>query len=96
MRVQFPVEYALLARREAGRDPPIVMSDALAANRRDDDDSLIRCHCLAHGRRQFTDLEAVFPAESHHVITVPGLYIRLCKCSFLGKQRHRGVWENRR
>jgi rRNA maturation protein Nop10 len=61
---------ALLARREAGRDPPIVMSDALAANRRDDDDSLIRCHCLAHGRRQFTDLEAVFPAESHHVITV--------------------------
>lgn len=62
---------ALLARREAGRDPPIAMSDALAANRRDDDDSLIRCHCLAHGRRQFTDLEAVFPAESHHVITVP-------------------------
>ena len=61
---------ALLARREVGRDPPIVMSDALAANQRDDDDSLIRCHCLAHGRRQFTDLEEVFPAESHHVITV--------------------------
>ena len=61
---------AVLARREAGRDKPIVMSDALAANQRDDDDTLIRCHCLAHGRRQFTDLEAVFPAESHHVITV--------------------------
>ncbi len=61
---------ALLARREAGRDPPIVMSDALAANQRDDDDTLIRCHCLAHGRRQFTDLEEVFPVESHHVITV--------------------------
>ena len=61
---------ALLGRREAGRDKPIVMSDALAANQRDDDDTLIRCHCLAHGRRQFTDLEDVFPVESHHVITV--------------------------
>ena len=60
---------ALLARRETDRDPPIVMSDALAANQRDDD-TLIRCHCLAHGRRQFTDLEDVFPVESHHVITV--------------------------
>ena len=61
---------ALLARREAERDLPIVMSDALAANQRDDDDSLIRCHCLAHGRRQFTDLEEVFPAAGGHVITV--------------------------
>lgn len=61
---------ALLERREADRAKPIVMADALAANQRDDDDTLIRCHCLAHGRRQFTDLEAVFPVESHHVITV--------------------------
>ena len=61
---------ALLARRAADQDPPIVMSDALAANQRDDDDTLIRCHGLAHGRRQFTDLEDVCPAESHPVITV--------------------------
>jgi transposase len=61
---------ALLARREADRAKPIVMSDALAANQRDDDDTLIRCHGLAHGRRQFADLEDVFPVESHHVITV--------------------------
>ena len=60
----------LLGQREAGLAPPIVMSDALAANQRDDDDRLIRCHCLAHGRRQFTDLEAVFPAEARQVITV--------------------------
>jgi rRNA maturation protein Nop10 len=60
----------LLARRESGRETPIVMSDALAANQRDDDDTLIRCHCLAHGRRQFTDLEEVFPAEARQVITV--------------------------
>ena len=60
----------LLARRAADQDKPIVMSDALAANQRDDDDTLIRCHCLAHGRRQFTDLEEVFPAEARHVIAV--------------------------
>jgi len=60
----------LLARREPGLEKPIVMSDALAANQRDDDDTLIRCHCLAHGRRQFTDLEEVFPAEARQVITI--------------------------
>ena len=61
---------ALLEQRKAGLEKPIVMSDALAANQRDDDDTLIRCHCLAHGRRQFTDLEEVFPAEAQYVITV--------------------------
>src|SRR5512134_4009460 len=61
---------ALLARRAAGLAKPLVMSDALAANQRDDDGRLIRCHCLAHGRRQFTDLEEVFPAEARQVITV--------------------------
>ena len=60
----------LLGRREPGLAKPIVMSDALAANQRDDDDRLIRCHCLAHGRRQFTDLEDVFPVEARQVITV--------------------------
>jgi hypothetical protein len=60
----------LLGRRESGLAKPIVMSDALAANQRDDDDRLIRCHCLAHGRRQFTDLEDVFPVEARQVITV--------------------------
>jgi hypothetical protein len=61
---------ALLEHRQAGLEKPLVMSDALAANQRDDDDSLIRCHCLAHGRRQFTALEEVFPAEARQVITV--------------------------
>ena len=61
---------ALLAQRAADRNPPLVMSDALAANQPADDDRVIRCHCLAHGRRQFTDLEAVFPAPARHVITV--------------------------
>jgi rRNA maturation protein Nop10 len=75
---------ALLARREAGRDKPIVMSDALAANQRDDDDTLIRCHCLAHGRRQFTDLDEVFPAEAHHVIAVLRACQSFCVNAFIG------------
>lgn len=61
---------ALLARRPAALDPPMVMSDALAANQPADNDTLIRCHCLAHGRRQFTELEAIFPTEARHVLTV--------------------------
>jgi len=53
---------ALLAHREADRGTPLVMSDALASNTADED-ALIRCHCLAHGRRKFTELEEVFPTE---------------------------------
>jgi len=40
------------------------MSDALSRN----EDGLIRCHCLAHGRRQCSDLEDVFPTECQVVI----------------------------
>ena len=58
---------ALLTHREADRGKPIVMSDALAANTADEA-ALIRCHCLAHGRRKFSELEEVFPAECAVVI----------------------------
>jgi len=53
---------ALLTHREAERGKPLVMSDALASNTADEE-ALIRCHCLAHGRRKFTELEEVFPDE---------------------------------
>jgi hypothetical protein len=53
---------ALLALRDTGRDKPLVMSDALVSHTADEA-ALIRCHCLAHGRRKFTELEDVFPAE---------------------------------
>jgi transposase len=43
------------------------MSDALAANTADEA-ALIRCHCLAHGRRKFSELEEVFPEECAVVI----------------------------
>jgi hypothetical protein len=54
---------ALLTHREADRGKPLVMSDALTHNNIADEGALIRCHCLAHGRRKFTELEEVFPAE---------------------------------
>src|SRR5262249_4625581 len=44
-----------------------VMSDALASNEADDT-RLIRCHCLAHGRRKFRELDEVFPAECRVVL----------------------------
>jgi len=58
---------ALLTKREPGRDKPLVMSDALSSNNAEEA-NLIRCHCLAHGRRQFSDLAEDFPAESAVVV----------------------------
>ncbi|MEM3170752.1 MAG: IS66 family transposase [Candidatus Nitrosotenuis sp.] len=54
---------ALLTKREPQQEKPLVMSDALASNRAAEA-RLIRCHCLAHGRRKFSDLEEVFPVAS--------------------------------
>ncbi len=58
---------ALLKKRQGGLDKPLVMSDALASNEAHEVE-LIRCHCLAHGRRKFSDLEDVFPKECAVVI----------------------------
>jgi transposase len=57
----------LLTQREPGRGKPLVMSDALSHNNAEEA-ALIRCHCLAHGRRQFSDLADEFPAESAVVV----------------------------
>lgn len=57
----------LLTRREPGRGKPLVMSDALSSNNAKEA-GLIRCHCLAHGRRKFSELEEDFPAESAVVV----------------------------
>ena len=43
------------------------MSDALSSNNAEEK-TLIRCHCLAHGRRKFSELDEVFPAESAIVV----------------------------
>jgi hypothetical protein len=58
---------ALLTKRDANRGKPLVMSDALPSNAADET-TLIRCHCLAHGRRKFSELEDVFPDECQVVI----------------------------
>jgi transposase len=57
----------LLTRREPGRGKPLVMSDALRSNHAEEA-TLIRCHCLAHGRRQFSELAEECPAESAVVV----------------------------
>lgn len=61
---------ALLDKREAGLAKPLAMSDALSSNAVADESMLIRCHCLAHGRRKFSDLEDVFPHECKVVLDV--------------------------
>jgi transposase len=58
---------ALLTQREPQRDKPLVMSDALSSNNAEEA-GLIRCHCLAHGRRKFRELAEDFPAESAMVV----------------------------
>lgn len=60
----------LLDKRAAGLEKPLVMSDALSSNEVADASMLIRCHCLAHGRRKFSDLEDVFPHECQVVLHV--------------------------
>jgi transposase len=59
---------ALFRKREPDRGKPLVMSDALPSNNAAED-TLIRCHCLAHGRRKFSELDEAFPAESAVVVT---------------------------
>lgn len=58
---------SLLLQRQAGLAKPLVMSDALSRNEANENE-LIRCHCLAHGRRQFSDIEEVFPLECEVVL----------------------------
>jgi len=58
----------LLDKRAAGLDKPLAMSDALSSNEVANEAALIRCHCLAHGRRKFSELEDVFPDECQVVI----------------------------
>jgi transposase len=57
----------LLTKREATQAKPLVMSDALHSNDADET-TLMRCHCLAHGRRKFSDIEDVLPGECQVVL----------------------------
>ncbi len=59
--------HKLLEQRQAGQGKPIVMSDALSRNEANEA-MLIRCHCLYHGRRKFSDIEETFPEACDVVI----------------------------
>jgi transposase len=58
---------ALLEQRAADLEPPVAMSDALSRNEVAEG-VVMRCHCLAHGRRQFSARAAVFPSACRVVI----------------------------
>jgi transposase len=56
----------LLELRPAEQKPPLQVGDALAANW-SHSSPVIQVKCLAHARRQFTDIEEMFPEECRHV-----------------------------
>lgn len=62
---------SILEHRPAGLSPPKVMSDALSSNtiRRT---IVIICYCNAHARRQFYDLEKLYPEEIGWVLDTYG------------------------
>ena len=61
----------LLKQREKSLDPPIQMCDALSRNAPDEFKTLL-ANCLAHGRRNFTDVIEAFPEECRFVIEILG------------------------
>jgi transposase len=62
----------LLDQRAAGLDKPLARADALSSHEVAQEAAVIRCHCLAHGRRPFSDLDAVVPHECQRVLEVIG------------------------
>jgi len=58
---------ALITQRPQNLTPPIVMADAESKNWIGEFAQVV-AKCLAHGRRQFTDLAAAFPVECQRVL----------------------------
>lgn len=53
---------AILAKRDASLSPPLTMSDALSSNAITK--AIVKtCYCNAHARRQFYDLEELYPKD---------------------------------
>jgi hypothetical protein len=52
----------ILGKRDKGLEPPIQMSDALAANT-SVEKNVVRAYCLAHARRKVFELKDDYPAE---------------------------------
>jgi len=62
---------AVLAQRAATLSPPIQMCDALSHNAPKGFETIV-ANCIAHGRRQFVDVVANFPAECRYVLETLG------------------------
>src|SRR5690606_4559755 len=65
---------AILKQRAAELPPPIQMCDALSRNvpKLPAGVEILLANCLAHGRRQFTEAAANFPAECRYVLEMLG------------------------
>jgi transposase len=57
----------VLRRRASGLPPPIQMCDALSRNMPSELKTIV-ANCLAHGRRQFVEVNERFPAECRYVL----------------------------
>jgi transposase len=63
---------AILLKRDAGLPPPLIMSDALSSNTVTK--VIVKsCYCNAHARRQFYDLEKLYPNEIKWLLDQYGL-----------------------
>ncbi len=59
----------VLENREQTSKLPIQMSDALSRNKVNRESAqTIECHCIEHGKRQFTDIEHYFPPQCQVII----------------------------
>ncbi len=59
----------VLENREQTSKLPIQMSDALSRNKVNRESThTIECHCIEHGKRQFTDIEHYFPPQCQVLI----------------------------
>ena len=65
---------AVLKKRTAELPPPIQMCDALSRNvpKLPAGVEILLANCLAHGRRQFTEVAANFPTECRYVLEMLG------------------------
>lgn len=67
----------LLLRRRADLERPIQMADALAANWKRKEVEVEEAKCLAHARRQFTNIEGLYPPECGRVLDAIGEVYRV-------------------
>jgi len=58
----------VLSHRDGNLDSPIQMCDALSRNHVKVSVETILCYCLVHGRRQFIDIESLYPKDCEFVL----------------------------